>query len=126
MVMKQEAEKEEGEALVMEAMKRAMERNKASWGYVKTILKTWEKKGIRSLDAVRADDVEFRKRKQRQNHYFTNGKRGEVIPDWFKEQKEKSEKEKLENQNKRMMVDPQEEEATRLEIKRLKEELGYA
>lgn len=108
-----------GEALVMEAMKRALEQNRASWGYVKSILQAWKKKGIRSVDAVRAEDVEFRKRKQRRRyHYFTSGNREEVIPDWFKEQREKRE-------NKRMEVDPEEAEVTRLKIRRLKEELGY-
>lgn len=124
-VMKLEAGKGEGDVLVREAVRRARERNKMSWRYVKRILQIWEEKGIRSLDAVRADDVEFRKRKQQQYHYFMNGKRGEVIPDWFKEQKEKREKEQLEDQNKEMVVDPEEAEATRLEINRLKKELGY-
>ncbi|MED4473962.1 MULTISPECIES: DnaD domain-containing protein [Bacillaceae] len=103
-----------GEALVMEAMKRALEQNRTSWGYVKSILQAWKKKGIRSVDAVQAEDVEFRNRKQRRRyHYFTSGNREEVIPDWFKEQREKRE-------NKRMEVDPEEAEVTRL-----KEELGY-
>jgi len=114
-----------GEKLVMEALKRALEQNKTSWGYVKSILQAWEKKGIRSVNAVEAEEEEFRNRKQRRHHYFTSGKREEVIPDWFKEQKEKREKKRFENQNKGVEVDPKEAEITRLKIRRLKEELGY-
>ncbi len=112
-----------GELLVMETMKRALERNKASLGTVKSILLAWEKKGIRSMNAVREDDIEFRNKKQRRNyHYFTRG-RCEVVPDWFKEQKGKNRR--VEDRNKGMEVDPEEVEATRLKIKKLKEELGY-
>ncbi|MFD1349485.1 DnaD domain-containing protein [Oceanobacillus caeni] len=109
-----------GETLVMEAMKRALDRNKTSWGYVKSILQTWKKKGIRSVNAVMAEDVDFRYKKQRQYHYIPP-KKHEVIPDWFMEQKEQ--KKRLKNSS--MLVNPQEADAVRKEIKRLKEELGY-
>ncbi|WP_197482167.1 DnaD domain-containing protein [Oceanobacillus sp. Castelsardo] len=111
-----------GETLVLEAMKRALERNKTSWVNVKGILLAWEKKGIRNMNAVRADDMEFRNRKKRHYHYIPNGRR-EVIPDWFKEQEEQ--KNRLEKKNQSMVVDPEEADAVRMEIQRLKRELGY-
>lgn len=111
-----------GETLVMEAMKRALERNKTSWGNVKSILLAWEKKGIRNMNAVRADDMEFRNRKKRHYHYIPNGRR-EVIPDWFIEQKEQ--KKRLEKKNQSMVVNPKDADAVRMKIKQLKEELGY-
>ncbi|WP_343816506.1 DnaD domain protein, partial [Virgibacillus siamensis] len=37
-----------GDPLVHHAMKRALEQNKATWGYVKGILKAWTKKGIQT------------------------------------------------------------------------------
>ncbi|MRG87645.1 DnaD domain protein [Salinibacillus xinjiangensis] len=35
-----------GDELVIEAMKRALDRNKVSWGYVRGILRDWVNKGI--------------------------------------------------------------------------------
>lgn len=79
-----------GEPLVLHAMKRALERAKANWGYVKGILQAWVKKGITSVDLALAEEKEF--------HRSQGGKKGshpfaprtgsqEVVPDWFKEQK---------------------------------------
>src|SRR5699024_8932820 len=42
-----------GEALVLDAMKRALERGKSNWGYVKGILQAWAKKGITSVEEAR-------------------------------------------------------------------------
>ncbi|WP_068675235.1 DnaD domain-containing protein [Oceanobacillus sp. Castelsardo] len=112
-----------GEALVIEAMKRTLEQGITRWSYVLGVLHIWEKKGIRSVDAARAADVEFRNGRQRQYHYFPRGKR-EIIPDWFEEQKET--RKRLEEPNRGVVVDPEEAEAVRLEIKRLREEMGYS
>jgi DnaD/phage-associated family protein len=116
-----ESVEEVGETLVIEAMKRALVRNKISWGFVKGILQSWENKGIRSVQAVEAEVVEFRTKKQR-NYLYSRGKL-EIIPDWFEEQKER--KKRLEEQNQGMEVDPEEAEAIRLEIQRMKREMGY-
>lgn len=83
-----------GEELVLEAMKRAVERNKTSWHYVKSILQSWAKKGITTMEEVRAEERNFSRRKER--HTYKTGPypmqqpavRKEVIPDWFTERKE--------------------------------------
>ncbi|GAB3042158.1 DnaD domain-containing protein [Virgibacillus ainsalahensis] len=71
-----------GEPLVMEAMKRAVERNKLSWGYVNAICKAWKKKGITTLEQVHADEEAFQK-----HHAYQRASLGqkEVVPDWFKD-----------------------------------------
>ncbi|RDW21431.1 hypothetical protein CWR48_03245 [Oceanobacillus arenosus] len=80
-----------GEALVIEAMKRALERNKPSWGYVKSILQAWVKKGIVTVDDAMAEDVAFRnQRGQRKKEWGSaSGRQGrdEIVPEWFEERK---------------------------------------
>ncbi|WP_174614719.1 DnaD domain-containing protein [Virgibacillus ihumii] len=74
-----------GDPLVLHAMKRALEQNKANFGYVKGILKAWVKKGIRTVEQAEADEMAFRK----QRAYRGDSAGGEVIPDWFREREEK-------------------------------------
>ncbi|TRM10947.1 DnaD domain protein [Lentibacillus cibarius] len=69
-----------GEPLVLEAMKRAIKRNKPSWNYVKGILQAWVNTGIHTVDAARAEETTFR------GSQGTSGRKpgsGEVVPDWF-------------------------------------------
>lgn len=76
-----------GEELVIGAMKRALERNKTSWSYVKSILKAWYKKGIRTVDDARARQVASEnERRQRYGGSggFSGGNR-DIIPDSYKE-----------------------------------------
>ncbi|MFD1361272.1 DnaD domain-containing protein [Lentibacillus salinarum] len=75
-----------GEPLVTEAMKRALERNKTSWGYVKSILQAWAKSNIRTVEAARAEETAFR---QKQASRHVNTAPQEVVPDWFIERKKK-------------------------------------
>lgn len=81
--------KDLGDELVIEAMKRALERNKVSWRYVKSILNSWYKKGIRTLDQAYAEQINYKNNhKQRQGESVGNfGYKNEVVPDWFYEQK---------------------------------------
>lgn len=53
-----------GEALVLDAMKRALERGKSNWSYVKAILQAWAKKGITSVEAAKAEEAAFRRSRQ--------------------------------------------------------------
>ncbi|WP_227394219.1 DnaD domain-containing protein [Jeotgalibacillus aurantiacus] len=46
--------------LVIEASKRAVEANKRSWGYIKSILLEWSDRNVQTLDDVKALDVEFK------------------------------------------------------------------
>jgi len=75
-----------GQALVLTAMKRALERGKANFGYLKGILQSWLNKGFQTVE-----DTEYELlacRKQNQTVFTTPSPRGwEVVPDWFRERK---------------------------------------
>lgn len=79
-----------GDELVIEAMKRAIDRNKASWGYAKSILQSWHEKGIRTIEQAKAEEIEYR------NQHRPKPKRVEVVPDWFRERNNKTSKNKKE------------------------------
>ncbi|MFC4024756.1 DnaD domain-containing protein [Oceanobacillus longus] len=80
-----------GESLVQYAMKRALELGSSNWGYVKAILDSWAKKGIRSVEAARAEEVAYRRRHEqkatrRSGAYQSGGQVvGEIVPDWFRQ-----------------------------------------
>lgn len=76
-----------GEELVIAAMKRALEKNKANWGYVKGILQAWVKKGITTVEQAVADEVAFRNQQRQFRGY---GGRQEIVPEWFEKRKRKS------------------------------------
>lgn len=80
-----------GEPLVLHAMKRALEQGKGNWGYVKGILQAWAKKGINGVEAAQAEEVEFRVSREKKVRSYGGGSAvtGEVVPDWFTEQKRK-------------------------------------
>ncbi|SFD87433.1 DnaD and phage-associated domain-containing protein [Lentibacillus persicus] len=92
-----------GEALVLDAMKRAIERGKTNWGYVKAILQDWAAKGITTVEAAKAEEEAFRQSRQQRRGWQRPSGEGasgsgasghgagsrEVIPEWFKEQKRK-------------------------------------
>ncbi|WP_159457831.1 DnaD domain-containing protein [Virgibacillus dakarensis] len=80
--------KDVGNPLVLHAMKRALEQNKATWSYVKAILRAWDKKGITTIKQADADSRAFRNR-QKRRPYHENGTREAVVPDWFIERKHK-------------------------------------
>lgn len=87
-----------GDLLVLDAMKRALEQNKASWRYVKGILKAWARKGITTVEQATANDAAFR---NRQSQKFTQpaAAKAEVVPEWFKEQKRKQALEERQKQH---------------------------
>ena len=91
-----------GEELVIEAMKRALEQNKTSWAYVKSILNAWHKKGIRTLDQAQAEHAAFEKergRKGRGNGGFFTVKE-DIVPDWYHEERQKLWKREQEREDK--------------------------
>ena len=53
-------DEELGDELTIEAMKRSLERNKISWGYVKSILQSWMNKGIKTIEQAEAEEVEYK------------------------------------------------------------------
>ncbi|SFD87943.1 DnaD and phage-associated domain-containing protein [Lentibacillus persicus] len=89
-----------GEALVLDAMKRALDRDKRNWGYVRAILQDWAAKGITSVEAVQAEEAAFRRNRQHRPSREGTVPR-EVVPEWFKEQKRE---EKLKREAKKTEV----------------------
>src|SRR5690606_33129016 len=90
-----------GEELVIEAMKRALERNKTSWGYVKSILNDWYKKGIRTVGQAEAELVVFENERRGKNGFsggfYVNKK--DIIPEWYGEEERKRKERELEKKS---------------------------
>ncbi|MCF3942604.1 DnaD domain-containing protein [Oceanobacillus alkalisoli] len=106
-----------GEELVMEAMKRALERNVLSWAYVRSILKAWEGKGIRTVAGAKAELVGFQRERGRKygggGGYFGGE---DIVPDWYDEEKER--------QRLREAIREGEKRGTREEVEERMRELG--
>lgn len=92
-----------GDVMVIEALKRSLERNKPFWGYAKSILKSWSEKGIKTIEQADAEDVEFKN--QQQAKFGRKPKNIEVVPDWFK-----SRDEQLDDKQGQKLTPEQEEE----------------
>ncbi|UJL45784.1 DnaD domain protein [Virgibacillus sp. NKC19-16] len=82
----EEQVRELGEPLVMEAMKRAVERDKLSWGYANAICNGWKKKGISTLEQAHTDKEAF---KRRHSYQGSSAGHQEVVPDWFKDRQKR-------------------------------------
>ncbi|WP_174615160.1 DnaD domain-containing protein [Virgibacillus ihumii] len=85
-----------GEALVLHAMKQALDQGKANWSYVKGILKAWLRKGVKTVEQAEAEATAFRQKNNRGN--WNNSQQEEVIPDWFKERQQKQAAKRAEQQ----------------------------
>lgn len=73
--------------VIEEAIKRAVFSQK-NFSYAKGIMKRWLAKNVKTMEQVKAEDVQF---ENNQANKFGNNKpqkRAGVIPDWLKEQKE--------------------------------------
>ncbi len=77
-----------GDPLVVEAMKRSLDRNKPTWGYVKSILKAWINKGIRTIEQAEAEEIEYKNKKSNNGTFSNRMSNQEVIPEWFKSRKD--------------------------------------
>ncbi|WP_079529929.1 MULTISPECIES: DnaD domain-containing protein [Halobacillus] len=73
-----------GEQMVIEAMKRSLDRNKPTWGYVKSILQSWVNKGVKSLDQAQVEEVEYRNHQNNRTSFSKRSPNQEVLPEWFK------------------------------------------
>ncbi|WP_117168508.1 DnaD domain-containing protein [Paraliobacillus sediminis] len=72
-----------GEALVKEAMKNALDKNKNNWGYVKGILQSWSKKGITNVEETKQEKSTFTKQtKQKKAQTYTA--KIEEVPGWYR------------------------------------------
>lgn len=58
-----------GEPLVLAAMKRALERVKESWEYIKGILQAWLEKGFATVREIEGEVLEFRRRRDRKESW---------------------------------------------------------
>ncbi|WP_339171142.1 DnaD domain protein [Anoxybacillus sp. FSL W8-1294] len=100
------------EALVLEAMKIAVENGVKTWKYVETILRDWADKGYQTVEQVHAAQKAFKEQQaKKRNGAGTNGKkavRTEVIPDWLNtdysqyEQKAETDQEALERKRREL------------------------
>ena len=79
------------EELVIEAMKRAAIDQKG-FRYAEGIMKKWDKKNIRTMEQVEAEDISFNNRKQNNNNFGKNHK-VEQLPAWANEPQPQEEKE---------------------------------
>jgi DnaD/phage-associated family protein len=77
-----------GDALVIEAMKRAVDQNKPSWGYTKRILASWSRKKITTVEAARSEQVEFHNQQQSRSYGQYQQRPSENVPNWFEQQKQ--------------------------------------
>ncbi|MEN2765805.1 Lin1244/Lin1753 domain-containing protein [Ornithinibacillus xuwenensis] len=79
-----------GEDMVLLALSRTLERNKTSWGYAKSILQSWNKKNIKTIEQAQAEEVNFQNQQANRKSYHPKSK--EVVPDWFANRKKPSDK----------------------------------
>ncbi|UOQ95093.1 DnaD domain protein [Halobacillus shinanisalinarum] len=77
-----------GEQMVIEAMKRSLDRNKPSWGYVKSILHSWVNKGVNTLPQARNEEVEHKNQQSNKGVFSKQSHTQEVLPEWFKTRKQ--------------------------------------
>lgn len=77
-----------GEALVKEAMKNALDKNKDNWGYVKGILQSWSTKGITNVEETKQEKATFKKQRKQKTPQ-TNTSKKEIVPGWFANLKKK-------------------------------------
>ncbi|MGG3998824.1 DnaD domain-containing protein [Anoxybacillus kestanbolensis] len=100
------------EALVLEAMKIAVENGVKTWKYVETILRDWADKGYQNVEQVHAAQKAFKEQQaKKRNGSSTNGKkavRTEIVPDWLNtdysqyEQKAETDQEALERKRREL------------------------
>ncbi|SEI12934.1 DnaD and phage-associated domain-containing protein [Halobacillus karajensis] len=77
-----------GEPLILEAMRRSLDRNKPTWGYAKSILQSWINKGIRTIEEAETEEVEYKIKKNRNGSVTNRSSQKEVIPEWFNNHEE--------------------------------------
>ena len=100
---------ETSETFVLVAMKRALVRGKANWGYVMGILKGWMEKGIASVDDAMEEEAAFRNRREKRSYGVKQVR--EVVPDWFKEREMGGARKKIQVAKNEVLTAEQEEVA---------------
>lgn len=78
-----------GNELITHAVNKAIDENVPKWRYIRSILSSWEKAKVKTLDDVAALDTRFemsKQNKKRTGKGFAN--RTEAVPDWLHQQEE--------------------------------------
>ena len=70
--------------LIIEAVKRAVKRQR-EYGYAQGILKSWNNKGIKTLDQAKAEEVSFQNKSQNNQNKFQQQKPVKKAPEWTDE-----------------------------------------
>lgn len=73
-----------GLELIIEAVKRAVKRQR-EYGYAQGILKSWNSKGIKTLDQAKAEEVSFQNKSQSNQNKFQQQKPVKKAPEWTDE-----------------------------------------
>ncbi|ADA65188.1 Phage protein, replication protein [Lactococcus lactis subsp. lactis KF147] len=79
-----------GLELIIEAVKRAVKRQR-EYGYAQGILKSWNNKGIKTLDQAKAEEVSFQNKSQNNQNKFQQQKPVKKAPNWSNQRFEKDE-----------------------------------
>lgn len=70
-----------GLELIIEAVKRAVKRQR-EYGYAQGILKSWNNKGIKTLEQAKAEEVGFQNKSQNNQNKFQQQKTVKKAPNW--------------------------------------------
>lgn len=73
--------KDYGLELIIEAVKRAVKRQR-EYGYAQGILKSWNNKGIKTLEQAKAEEVSFQNKSQNNQNKFQQQKPVKPAPNW--------------------------------------------
>ena len=73
-----------GLELIIEAVKRAVKRQR-EYGYAQGILKSWNNKGIKTLEQAKAEEVSFQNKSQTNQNKFQQQKPVKKTPEWTDE-----------------------------------------
>lgn len=76
-----------GQALVLTAMKRALERGKANFGYLKGILQSWLNKGFQTVEDTETEFLACSNMPKQTVFTAPSPGGSEVVPDWFRERR---------------------------------------
>ena len=79
-----------GLELIIEAVKRAVKRQR-EYGYAQGILKSWNNKGIKTLEQAKAEEVSFQNKSQTNQNKFQQQKPVKKAPEWSNQRFEKDE-----------------------------------
>lgn len=83
----------DSDEIVQAALKIALDRNKISWGYAKSILKNWLNANLNSMEEIKTHEQQQKaQRTNNRNHYNSNTKSKEITPEWLLNPEKKNNK----------------------------------